>query len=258
MKLGIMQPYIFPYIGYWQVIFNTDQWIFFDTVQYNKRSWMNRNRILHPDSNQDFQYFTVPIKKISRGTLIKDAEINQGIKWKEKILGQLTVYKRLHAPYYNEVLGLVKFILESANSPSFLELCIISTVEICRILKIEFNYKIASQTEFDRAKIITPGDWALEICKAQQAEIYINPYSGYEIFDEFQYKKNNIELRFLKPELIKYQQSKREKFIPSLSIIDVMMFNGFSATEKMIKNDFKIYKKDDLVKVLKNEKSGSN
>ncbi len=258
MKLGIMQPYIFPYIGYWQVIFNTDRWIFFDTVQYNKRSWMNRNRILHPDSSQDFQYITVPIKKLSRGTLIKDAKINQVIKWKEKILGQLTVYKRLHAPYYDEVLGLVKFILESAKNPSFLEFCIISTVEICRFLQIEFNYKIASQTEFDRDKIITPGDWALEICKAQQAEIYINPYSGYEIFDELQYQKNNIELRFLKPELIKYRQSKREKFIPSLSIIDVMMFNGFSGTEKFIKNKFLIYKKDELIEALQGEKRGSD
>lgn len=258
MKLGIMQPYIFPYLGYWQLIYSTEQWIFFDTVQYNKRSWMNRNRILHPDKNKDFQYISVPVKKQPRGTLIKDAQIAQDRNWKKTIEGQLTVYKRLHAKYFDEVFHLVRSLLDMGNGRSFLEFCIVSTEEICRRLHIELNYQIASQTKFNQENITTPGEWALEICKAQQADMYINPYSGYEIFDESLYQKNNIELRFLKPRLKKYAQSKREKFISSLSIIDVLMFNGFIDTEKRIKNDFTIYQKEALAKALKNEEPGQN
>ncbi len=258
MKIGIMQPYIFPYLGYWQVMNKTDRWIFFDTVQYNKRSWMNRNRIMHPNPVKEYQYISVPIKKHPRGTLINEVEINQDINWRETIKGQLTVYKQLRAPYYDDVHALIESILDEAKMDSFLELCILSSEAICKSLHIAINYKIASQTDFDRERITAPGEWALEICKAQKADMYINPYSGYDIFDEENYRKNNIELRFLKPAIREYTQSKRERFVPSLSIIDMLMFTGFSYTEKSIKNDFSLYTKDDLIKGLQDEERGKN
>jgi hypothetical protein len=245
MKLGIMQPYFFPYIGYWQLINYTDEWVFFDVVQYNKKSWMNRNKILHPDKDKEFQYISVPIKKHERGTLISEVLINNEEKWKDKIRGQLTVYKKLKAPYYEDVIGLINSIF-GKEYKSFLSLSIESVKAVCEYLEIDLEYKIASDIEFDRSSIKGPGDWALEISKSLKASQYINPPGGYKIFDEDKYLENEIKLLFLKSDLEKYRQSWRENFIEGLSIIDVMMFNGKDKTKELIENSFSLMRKKDL------------
>ena len=245
MTIGIMQPYFFPYIGYWQLINAVDEWIFFDVVQYNKKSWMNRNRILHPDAKQEWQYVSVPVKKHEKGTLIKDIELNNDERWKEKILGQLTVYKRLKAPYYEETINLINSIFEKEYD-IFLSLSIESTKMICSYFGIELKYKIASEIDFDRSEITGSGDWALVIAKDQKADRYINPHGGYEIFEEEKYNSNGIDLKFLKSNLTPYKQSWRKEFTPGLSIIDVMMFNSKEEIKSLLDADFKIFNKASL------------
>ena len=245
MKIGIMQPYLFPYIGYFQLIANTDKWIFFDVVQYNNKSWMNRNRILHPDQNKDFQYITVPIKKHEKGTLIKYVEINTKMKWEQDIIGKLTLYRRLRAKYYNEIVNIMTTIFEH-HIVNFLDLSILSIKKICTYIGIGFNYEIASNIKFDRNIIGGPGDWALSITKEIGGNVYINPPGGHTIFNEDKYKKHGIELRFLKANLTPYKQSKRATFTPGLSIIDVLMFNGPDEIRTMLNNDFKYYSKEQL------------
>jgi hypothetical protein len=239
MKLAIMQPYFFPYVGYFQLIANTDQFIFFDIVQYNKRSWMNRNRILHPSKPDDFQYISVPIAKHNKGSLIKDVDISHDEKWQNKILGQLTVYKKLKAPFYNEVNQIVKEIL-SKECNTLLDLSIESTRTICDYIGIEFNYEIASRVDFDKNSISQPGDWALEISKHKKALEYVNPPGGHDIFDEKKFLENNIKLSFLKSNLSSYKQSWRKNFNPGLSILDLIMFNSPEESKQIINNDFTI------------------
>ena len=246
MTLAIMQPYFFPYLGYWQLIANCDEFIFFDVVQYNKRSWMNRNRILHPDQSKDFQYISVPIKKHSAGTLISDVVLNNTEKWQDKILGQLTVYKKLQAPFYNETVALIEMILNK-DYEKFLDLSIESTKVICNYLDLDLKYQIASNLDFNKDYIERPGDWALEISKKLQATNYINPQGGYEIFDENKYTSNGIDLMFLKSNLTHYKQSRREGFKAGLSIIDVLMFNSKDIIRNLLFNDFQKLTKKDLV-----------
>jgi hypothetical protein len=249
MTLAIMQPYLFPYIGYWQLIANSDEFIFFDVVQYNKRSWMNRNRILHPDENQEFQYITVPIQKIQQKGLISDAVVNNTEKWKDKILGQLTYYKKIKAPHYEKTIDLLNQIFQK-DFDSFLSLSIESTKVICDYLDIDLKYKVASDIDFDRLEIEGPGDWALSISKKLNASNYINPCSGYEIFDEDKYNANNIDIKFLKSNLTPYKQSRKKEFYASLSIIDILMFNSKGDIQRLLKNDFiKLAKKDLLEEV---------
>ena len=242
-----MQPYLFPYIGYWQLIANSDEFIFFDVVQYNKKSWMNRNRILHPDKSKDFQYISVPVKKYSKGTSISDVVLNNDEKWQDKILGQLTVYKKLKAPFYDETIKLIKTIF-SKNYESLFSLSIESTTIICNYLDIDLKYQIALDIDFDREKIEGPGDWALEISKALKATHYINPYSGYEIFDEDKYNTNGIDIEFLKSNLTPYEQSWREDFQAGLSIIDIMMFKSKDEIKELLLNDYEMWTKEDLIK----------
>lgn len=246
MKLAVMQPYLFPYLGYWQLIANTDKFIFFDVVQYNKRSWMNRNRVLHFDDKKEFQYITVPVKKHEKGTLIKDILINDGEDYRSKILGNLTVYKRRSAPYYQEVLDLVDRVLKSSEH-SLLGLSIFSVHEVFKYLGLSFEYDIASRIDFDRGVIEGPGDWALSICKSLSAGSYVNPPGGYDIFDEGKYKGNGVDLSFIRPRLTEYFQGNGERFLPGLSIIDVLMFNSPEDVRDILYNDFTFETKSDLM-----------
>lgn len=245
MTLAIMQPYIFPYIGYWQLIANSDQFVFFDVVQYNKKSWMSRNRILHPDKDKKFQYISVPISKHDKGTLIKDIVLNNKEKWKSKIFGQLTIYKKLKAPFYDDVMDLIKDVF-SKEYETLLSLSIESTEMICKYLDMKLNYKVASDIGFDRSEIKGPGDWALSLSKELNADKYINPYGGCEIFDEEKYHLNDIDLKFLKSNLSSYKQSWRDDFEPGLSIIDVLMFVRNDEIKEMLNSDYELLSKKKL------------
>ncbi len=245
MKVAIMQPYFFSYVGYFQLIANTDEFVFFDTVQYNKKSWMNRNRILYPNQDKEFQYISVPIVKHNKGTLIKDVQINNNEDWRRKILGQLTVYKKLHAPYYEDVRNLILSVF-NGNHKDFLSLSISSTKQICNYLNIDLKYQIASKINFDHNSVESAGDWALAISKKIGAQSYINPYGGYEIFDEEKYRRSDVGLKFLKPKLSPYKQSYRKEFISGLSIIDALMFNSKEKVRELLQKDFCILSKKEL------------
>ena len=246
MTVAIMQPYLFPYMGYWQLIANTDEFVFFDVVQYNKKSWMNRNRILHPTVPEDFLYISVPIKQHSRGTLIADVLINNEENWKNDILGKLTFYKKMKAPYYEDVLSLLNEIF-SIEYSTFMDLIVKTTQVICKYLDMQLKYHIASTIDFDKEMIKEPGDWALSICNSMNAQNYINPYGGYEIFDENKYNQNGVDIKFLKSKLTPYQQSWRKEFMPGLSIIDVMMFNSKEKIKEMLLNDYDLLTKQQLI-----------
>lgn len=247
MILGIMQPYIFPYIGYWQLINYVDHFVFFDIVKYNKKSWMNRNRIIHPDPEKSFQYLSIPIKKHDNGALINEVQINADKNWQAKILGQLTVYKNLKAPFFTDVLKLISDIVDEQNeNTSFLNFSILSIQRICDYLNIQINYTLASSLDFNRKCVFEPGDWALEISKALNADVYVNPYGGFNLFDPRKYKSNNIDLRFLKPQLPIYPQGRLKEFTSGLSIIDLLMFNSPEDVQKVISLNFEILSKEEL------------
>lgn len=217
-KIGIMQPYLFPYVGYFSLINYVDEFIFFDSPQYIRKGWINRNRILRADGNPDF--FTVPIQKCARETAIKDVMIDNSIKWKEKIMGQLTVYKR-RAPYYERVLDLIKDVF--LDSESISELAIKSVITTMEYIGIETEVDIFSKMKIQISDVNDSDEWALNITKAMGYKTYVNPPGGMLFFDKEKYKKANIELQFLEATLNPYNQ-RIGKFEAGLSILDMMMF----------------------------------
>jgi len=246
MRAAIMQPYFFPYIGYWQLFFNCDVWVFFDSVQYNKKSWMNRNRILHSDSSKEFQYVNVPIRKHPKGTLIKDVRLNNDEEWVKRFLGQLAVYKRLRAPYYNEVIDLVGDIIEEGHE-SFVSLVICAADKISEYLGKSVEYKLSSELGLDESLIREADDWALLISELLGADEYINPPGGAEIFNADKYHDRGIDIMFLKSNLSEYKQSQRE-FVAGLSIIDLLMFNSKERVCGIIDNDYRLLPKSSIVR----------
>ena len=237
-----MQPYAFPYIGYFQLIGCVDKWVVFDDTQYISKGWINRNRILHPDLKKKWQYFTVPVKKHSREIRIKDVEINNDIDWKAEFIGKLTSYKK-KAPYYLETVEFVDNCI--GFDCSSLSEWVVNTIEsTCDYLGLSFEYTVFSKMCVNTDNIEHAGQWALEIADFMDADEYVNPQGGYGIFKEEEFLEKNIELRFLKSNLTPYVQ-RRGEFIAGLSIIDVMMWNDKNEIQNMLK-DYEIVTQSEL------------
>jgi hypothetical protein len=230
MKVGIMQPYFFPYLGYFSLIRATERWVVFDEVQFIRHGWIERNRVLN--SSDGWQYIKVPLVKSSRDVKIKDTLVRNEENWQNTILAQLTCYKR-KAPYYNAVTGLLMDLFNERYD-NITSLNVKAMEAVCSYLGLEFNYQVYSRSGMDvRDKVSAPGDWALQIAKELGADEYINPYGGQELFDRTRYEKEGIKIRFLKNELRPYNQ-RRGTFEPGLSILDTLMFNSPEETVNLI------------------------
>jgi len=230
MKLSIMQPYFFPYLGYFSLIKHTDKFILLDTVQFIRHGWVERNRILkYP---QDWLYIQVPLIKSSRDTLIQDKIINNKSNWQQKILSQLQPYKK-KAPYYSQVVLLLeKVLLENDND--IVSLNKRSLQEVCNYLGIATPISVFSEMNLLIDKPNAPDEWALNICKAVSGVTeYWNPPGGKSLFDVKKYNNEGIACKFQSVNLNEYSQ-KRDVFESGLSIIDVMMFNSPEEINKML------------------------
>ena len=217
-----MQPYFFPYIGYWQLINAVDEFILFDEVQYIRHGWINRNRILKKGGG--WRYIQIPIEKHSRETLIKDIKIVKDIDIRGIIANALSYYKEIRAPNYEIVMNIINDVLVKDLDRDITKFNKNIMSSICNYLGIKTPISISSDYEFDYTNVRGSGDWALEISKQMGVDEYINPIGGKELFDVKKFDTEGIKIRFLEPYKIEYKQV-GDIFKPSLSIIDVLMFN---------------------------------
>ncbi len=223
MKVAIMQPYLFPYIGYWQLINAVDVFVIYDDVNYRKRSFINRNYILIKGNPH---LFTLQLKKASQNKLINEIEIGEN---REKILKTILFnYKK--APYFKEVYSLIEDILlnREKNLAKYLSYSIKRVSDFLDI-KTKFLYS----SEIPKDSSLKRQDRIINICKNLKATVYINSIGGKEIYDKSVFAENGIQLKFLKPKNIMYRQWD-SNFIPNLSIIDVMMFNHRDEIKDML------------------------
>jgi len=231
MILGIMQPYFLPYLGYYSIINQSEEFILLDTVQYIRHGWINRNRILKP--GEGWQYVSVPLEKHSRNTLISEIRISHNTDWKIRIMRQLEHYKK-RAKYYQETMNLLEdiFQIETDSITEFNFNCLKGT---CEYIGISTEIRIFSEMQLDIGSVEEPDDWAFQISKSIGAKEYINPASGEEIFDKMKYKQSGIEIKFLQLDIESYNQ-RRGYFEPGLSIIDALMFNTPDEVFQLINN----------------------
>lgn len=233
MKLAIMQPYFFPYIGYFSLIKHTDKFILLDDVQYIRHGWIERNRVLK--QNGGWLFIQVPIiKNEGRDTLIKNILINNSKLWKDKIFAQLEHYKKV-APNYSLVIRMLKEVFEN----DFIDLVNLNKVSlstVCKYLGLNPDIQVFSQMGLKIDEPKEPDEWALNICnKLENVTDYINPSGGITFFQKHKFENAGISLKFQKFTVLEYSQ-KREPFEPGLSIIDVMMFNSVQDINKMLDN----------------------
>jgi hypothetical protein len=223
MNLGIMQPYFFPYLGYYDLINRTDRWVVFDVVQYKPKSWMNRNRILDPKGG--FQYVTVPVERHVGSGSIRDVRVADAPESLQRILGQIQHYRKARAPFFTPVRDLIRGAFERGGSGRLVDLNVASLDLVCSYIGIPFRAMVLSESGMELPAIDRPGQWAVEISSALGATEYINPPGGREIFDESEFARRGIRLRFT--ELVDFRyETGPYAFVELLSIIDVLMWNS--------------------------------
>lgn len=220
--IGIMQPYFFPYLGHFGLIANVDEWIVFDVTQYTTRSWINRNRVLHP--KQGWNYITVPLANSSTSINIHEAQILNAIAARKSVLGKLSHYRRT-APRYGAVVALVEEAFADLYDSSLVRLNVRGLNAVCRYLEIPFRFRILSELGFKPTENLGRGGWAPMICEHVGATSYLNPAGGRELFDPADFADRGIELLFAKTEPLRYETG-QFAFEPGLSILDVLMWNA--------------------------------
>jgi hypothetical protein len=229
MRLGIMQPYLFPYIGYFQLIGSVDKFIVYDDVSYIKQGWINRNRIL---LNSADHLFTVQLKDASSYRLIKDIQVHERLHtdWKRKFYKTLeNAYRK--APYYEPVMNLIKATLESGET-SISKISTESLKVVCEYLQIKTCFG-ESSTVYQNNHLLN-AERVIDICQKENATSYTNAIGGIDLYRQEDFAAKGIRLNFLKPRPISYKQFSSE-FVPGLSIIDVMMFNSQTSITSYLK-----------------------
>lgn len=232
MKVAIMQPYVFPYIGYFQLINAVDKFVVYDNIKFTKKGWIHRNRIL--SNGKDFM-FSLSLKKdsdfldIDKRFLSKDS-----LKNRQKILRKiLNDYKK--APHFNDIYPLLEKIF-NYHEKNLFKFIYNSIIEITRFLNLKTEIIISSTLPIDHS--LKSQDKVIAICKHLKAKEYYNPLGGKDLYNKGVFSDNSISLFFLKSIPIEYNQFD-ENFIPWLSIIDVMMFNSKPEVISML-NDFEL------------------
>lgn len=228
MKLAIMQPYIFPYIGYFQLMKVVDKFVLYDDVNFINKGWINRNRIL---VNGKDSMFTIPLKDASQNKLINEISVNWDDIWKSKFLKTVEQsYKK--APFYSEVMPIIQQTLD-IKEVQFSKIIEQNLRFVCLYLGI--HTEIISSSEIYNNSDKKAQERILDICIKEKATHYINPIGGLELYDKAIFQKENMEMNFIKSKSIEYKQFKND-FVPWLSIIDVLMFNSKEEINKFLDN----------------------
>lgn len=226
-KIAAMQPYLFPYLGYFQLIAAADAFVIGDDLQYVKESWINRNRII---VNRQERLVTFPLKKSGHLSLINEKtfadNFSDEMDW---LLLQLrNTYRKARA--FDQVYPLLEHIIKNKEC-NLAKYAGYATAQICNYLEVKTPLHFSSKLGVDQCT--DKQDRVLKTVKKLDGTIYINPIGGLRLYDSANFKKHGIELWFHKMDDVRYSQF-GDKFFPALSIIDVLMFNCQAQARSML------------------------
>lgn len=225
-----MQPYLFPYLGYFQLIQAADKFVVYDDIDFIKQGWINRNSIL---LNGAKYLFTIPVKNISSNahinqTIISDRPIN----WEHKLLQTMVqAYKK--APCFQEVYPMIELVIKGSTGKTIASVATESIIAVMEYLSIKTELVktsgVYNNNHFKNEERV------MDICIKENASNYFNAIGGVGLYSKENFLANNIQLQFIKPRPVVYQQL-QTSYVPGLSIIDVMMFNPAVEIVKFLNN----------------------
>jgi len=221
--VGSNQPYLFPYIGYWQLMNLSDTYVISDSMQYIKKGYVNRNYIL---LNGERHRFSLEVMGVNGTSLINEVKVGNNAR---KIVSTIKLnYKK--APHFNEVFPMIEALLqnEEKNLARYLGH---SIQEIAKYLGM--NTKFVYLSDLQGETTLKAQDRTIDICKRANAEKYVNAIGGQSLYDKESFKREGMELSFLEVADVEYKQFHND-FVPHLSIIDVLMFNSKDEANKLL------------------------
>jgi len=210
-KIAVMQPYLFPYIGYYQLVNLTDVFIVYDDVTFIKRGYINRNSIL---IDREPRRFNIPVIGASQNVLIQNlhyAPVGKLLKTIEQSYSK--------APYYQDVIELITNVLNN-DDRNISKLNALSIANVFNYLEIEKKILFASELDYNREA--NRADRLIALAKLQDCNHYINSPGGKELYKKEYFYNEGIKLSFIESEIEPYPQLAKQ-FIPYLSMIDVLM-----------------------------------
>lgn len=215
MQVAIMQPYLFPYLGYYQLAACVDQFVFYDDVNFITRGFINRNSILGPNGALRI---TVPVVAASQNRKICEHRFAAD---SSKVVE--TIRHAYHkAPHFSEVFPRIRAVLE-ADDRDVTAMCRASIAAVMDYLELPFTNRRSSALACDQGD--EKADKLISICRRLGADTYVNSIGGTALYTREQFSPHGIELRFLKMRTLEYPQRKdQERFVPHLSMIDTLMW----------------------------------
>jgi len=222
MRLGIMQPYFFPYPGHFGLIASVDEWIVFDVTQYTPKTWINRNRVLHPRGGP--AWMTVPLGNASISILIREAAILDPPAARASVLGKLSHYRpHVRRARYDRTCGLVEAAFGDGTDPSLVGLDVRGLEATCRLLGIPFRHRVCSSLGLALPDRPGPGGWAPAICARLGATSYVNPAGGAALFDPRDFAAAGTALLLARTAMGAYPTGPCAG-PPGLSVLDALMW----------------------------------
>ena len=218
MKVVIMQPYLFPYFGYFSLLKNCDKFVFYDDVNFINKGWINRNNLL---INKKACLFTVPLSKASQNKYINEIKLFQFTEFKRNFYSLLkSTYSK--APFFQETIGYINNVFD-CETDHISDLAIRSIKIISEILGLKKKFFISSVLS-PNSKVLSRSDRLIELTSILSGDEYINSLGGAHLYSESYFAKHSIKLTFHEPKIFPYKQfNSPNQFIPNLSIIDLLM-----------------------------------
>lgn len=230
--ISIHQPAYLPWLGYFNKIALSDLFVILDTVQFEKNSFINRNRI---KSASGPIWLTVPVKTKDKfkANILKDTEIDIKEKWQNKHLKSICLnYNK--SPYFSEHIDKITNIYNKEWT-KITPLCYELTQLMCNILNIKTPIVLASSISGISGE---KGELVLNICKKFSATTYISGSMGKSYLNTETFKNNNIKVVFQDYKHLVYKQL-YGKFEPNLSALDLIFNEGNNSLSTLMKNNNK-------------------
>lgn len=234
MKIAVMQPYFFPYLGYYQLLNAVDKFVLLDDVAFIKRGYIHRNSIL---INGKSHQFTIPLQKSSQNKMINQTYICSNNKWKTSFLKTIKMaYTK--APQFETVFPLIEDSVKFAIDEMPIHIFIGHSLQkVKEYLDITTDLLLSS--EMEKNPNLKGQDRIIEISRRIGARTYINPIGGQHLYNKETFRNMGIDLRFIKTKSYIYKQLKNN-FIPNLSMIDVLMFNSKCQVQSLL-NQYDVF-----------------
>ena len=189
MKVGVMQPYFFPYIGYWQLMNAVDRYVIYNDVNFIKGGWINRNRIL---SGGEPKFFNVPMLGASPNKLISEVKVNLNPKELERNLSILyNCYRK--APYYKQAMEPIRAAL-SCGKENLADYLAETIFQVASYLDIRTEFIISSDIPKDNS--LKGEEKVLQICELLGADEYYNAIGGQTLYSRSHFQARGMDLFF--------------------------------------------------------------